>query len=319
MVEAGLLSFRQPEWLWLLVAAPVALLFLIGRERRRRSLADRFVSESLRSGSRLVRSMRPFGLAIALGLGVLGLAGPRWGHETAEVRGNSANRVILLDASNSMLAEDVGTSRLTAAKAIARRIIESHEGRIGMVVFEGTAQIVSPLTTDRDAVLTLLDSIEAGESGEPGSNLSAAIREGLRLVDVRSGEATDFVLISDGEERGGDGEEAAQEAAARKIAIRTVTIGTAAGAAISLHDEKGNPVITRADASVLAEIARASGGRAYVNPFGADAARDLSSGYARGRTAAPEKVSIPIERFQWPLGTALALFFLASLAHRGAE
>lgn len=313
------MSFRDPEWLWLLVALPAVLLLLIARERQRRSLANRFVSESLRRSSQFIRAVRPFLITVALAAAVVAYAGPRWGHETVEVRGSSANRIVVLDASNSMLAEDVGTSRLIAAKAVARRVIQSHEGKVGLIVFEGTPQIVSPLTTDSAAVITLLESIEAGESGEPGSNIGAAIREALKLVDIRNAESTDFVLISDGEERGGDAAEAAQEAAGRKIGVRTVTIGTAAGASIPLHDEGGNAVVTKADAGLMAEIARASGGRAFENPFGADVVRELAAASSRDRNSAAEQVEIPIERFQWPLGAAILFFFAASVTHRGAE
>lgn len=314
------MSFRAPDVLWLLAAVPVVLLLLQARERRRREWAERFVASSLRPSPRWsVRLLRPLVLCVAATLALVALAGPRWGRERIEVRGTAANRVLILDLSNSMLAEDVGTSRLTAAKAIGRRIIDAHEGRVGLVVFEGSAEVISPLTTDRDAVITLLESLEAGETGEPGSSFAAGIREALRLVGERSTEPADFILISDGEERGGQSEQAAGEAAARRVPIRTVTLGQEAGAAIPLRDERGRQVITRADPSAMAAIARATGGVAYHNPFGADALRDLASPPSRSAVGGAEDVEIPLERFQWPLAASLLCFMVASLLHRGAE
>src|SRR5207253_406046 len=73
------------------------------------------------------------------------------------------NRALVVDVSLSMAAEDVGTSRLDAAKAIAKRIIAAHSGRVGLVVFENGADVVSPLTSDGDAVAALVDSLQPGE------------------------------------------------------------------------------------------------------------------------------------------------------------
>jgi Ca-activated chloride channel homolog len=314
-----MVSFRAPEVLWLLAAAPVALLFLQSRESRRLDWTERFAAAAARRPRRSLRLARPAVLAVAFALAVSALAGPRWGRERIEVHGSTANRVLILDISNSMLAEDVGTSRLTAAKAIGRRIIDEHQGRIGLVVFEGAAEIISPLTTDGEAVVTLLESLEAGETGEPGSSFAAGIREALRLVNDRPSEPADFILISDGEERGGQSGPAAQEAAARAVRIRTVMLGQPAGASIPIRDEQGRQVVTSADPSTLAAIARATGGRAYENPFGADALRDLAGPPARTAAAGAEEVEIPIERFQWPLAASLGLLLLGSLLHRGAE
>ena len=106
--------------------------------------------------------------------------------------------MILLDTSMSMDAEDVGTSRLAAARALSRRVLSSEQGRAGLVVFEGSAEIVSPLTDDLEAVATLVESIGAGELPEAGSNLGNAIETGLS-VSVRGGDAvSSMLLISDG-------------------------------------------------------------------------------------------------------------------------
>src|SRR5204863_228679 len=78
--------------------------------------------------------------------GVVAAAGPEAGYTVVPVEQRESNRVLVVDVSLSMLARDVGTSRLDAAKAIARRIIAAHQGRIALVVFEQGADVIAPLT-----------------------------------------------------------------------------------------------------------------------------------------------------------------------------
>ena len=67
--------------------------------------------------------------AIAILFAIFAIAGPSIGFVTMPFADREANRVVAIDVSNSMLAEDVGTSRLAAAKAIATRMIDAYDGR----------------------------------------------------------------------------------------------------------------------------------------------------------------------------------------------
>src|SRR5213595_2827756 len=130
------ITFATPHLLWLALVVPIALLLLAARERQRVAAARRFVSERLRGVANPARVLRPFLLGLALIAGVIAVAGPRAGFTVVPVEQRESNRVLVIDVSLSMLAEDVGTSRLDAAKAVAKRIIAAHQGRIGLVIFE---------------------------------------------------------------------------------------------------------------------------------------------------------------------------------------
>src|SRR3954463_9650271 len=138
------ISFRLPQMLWLALAVPLALIFFIARERQRLRIARRFVSERLRGVANPVRSFRPWFVALSLLGCVIALAGPEAGFRTVPIEQRESNRVIVIDVSLSMNAQDVGTSRLDAAKAIAKRIIDAQQGRVGLVVFESAAGGVAP-------------------------------------------------------------------------------------------------------------------------------------------------------------------------------
>jgi Ca-activated chloride channel family protein len=317
------MMFRDVRWLWLLAAAPPAMMLFVSRERLRSRLARRFVAERLRGATNAVRPLRPWLVSAAVVLAVVALAGPSMGFVTVPFVDREANRVIAIDVSNSMLAEDAGTSRLAAAKAIAKRLIDAWDGRVALVVFESRAEVVAPLTSDSDAVDSLLESIAAGEIGDPGSDLGTALTASLKLVEADPGSKADVVIISDGEDQGARLQDAIRAARARNVSVSTIMIGSQQGSTIptesgDLRDESGQTVTTYARPETLESIAASTGGVFLAKPFAEHALDKLlvarSFGAAKQRT-----VRIPVDRYQWPLAAALLLFFLGSIAHRGAE
>jgi Ca-activated chloride channel family protein len=317
------MTFRATAILWLLAAVPAAALFLVVRERLRTRIARRFASERLRGVTMPARSLRPWLLATALLLALLALAGPSAGFTLVPVIARESNRVLVMDVSNSMAATDVGTSRLGAAKAVAMRLAEAQEGRVALVVFEGTPEVVAPLTTDAAAVIALLDTLGPGEIGEPGSDLGNAIVAALRLAESEPGQSTDIVVLSDGEDQGAHVREAVQRAKTRGVKISTVVVGSGQGSTIPtgrgpLRDTNGEVVTTFARTDVMEEIAQETGGLMLQNPF---AERALDPLAARGsRTTRREThTRVPVDRYQWPLAFAFAAIFAGSLLNRGAE
>jgi Ca-activated chloride channel family protein len=318
-----MITFASPHLLWLAAAVPLVLLFLLARERRRVAAARRFISERLRGVANPARALRPLLLALALLAGVVAIAGPQRGFTVVPVEQRESNRVLVIDVSLSMLAEDVGTSRLDAAKAIAKRIIAAHQGRIALVIFEAGADVAAPLTTDDEAIAALLDSISAGEIGLPGSDAGAALAKAAKLLEGDATHPGDIVLISDGEDQGARTDEELRKLAARGVAVSAISVGTTTGGTIPdpesrgpLRDDNGEIVTTSANPETLRRIAAATGGRFFDNPFAEHALDPLA---ASGGTLRRTTVRVPVERYQWPLGFAVLFLFLGSLLNRGAE
>jgi Ca-activated chloride channel homolog len=308
--------------LWLLALVPFALAFLVTRERLRTRIARRFTSERLRGAAMPARKLRPWLLGLGLSLALIALAGPYAGFTVVPVIAREANRVLVMDVSNSMGAEDVGTSRLSAAKALAMRLAEAQQGRIALIVFEGAPEVVSPLTTDADAVVALIDTVVPGEVGQPGSDVGSAIIAALRLIESDLVRRADIVVLSDGEEQGARVGDAVRQAKTRGIEVSTIMIGSGAGSTIPtangpLRDANGETVTTYARTEVLAEIARETGGRALENPFAARALDSIAGGEAA--TERETQARVPVDRYQWPLALAFLMVFAGSLLNRGAE
>ncbi|HWI57674.1 MAG TPA: hypothetical protein VNZ22_10640, partial [Bacillota bacterium] len=105
--------FAEPEWLWLAVLGPLALIALqrysawARRKQLARIAAPECVRELTRSHSPARRAIKNTLLVLALaGMG-LALARPQWGEqaETSHLLGHDV--VFLLDCSRSMLATDI--------------------------------------------------------------------------------------------------------------------------------------------------------------------------------------------------------------------
>lgn len=318
------LTFRDTRFLWLLALAPAVVVWLLWREQVRVDAARRLVSERLRGSENTVRFVRPWLLALALVAGTIALAGPQYGWRTMPVNVAESNRYFVLDVSSSMDARDTGASRLDLGRSLLQQLIAGESGRVGLVIFEKDASIVSPLTTDTSAVVSLLETVRSGETDSPGSDIGNAVLAALRNSDTATGEAIDIVLVSDGEDQGKGISTAVAESKRRGVRVHTVLLGTKEGATIPsefgpLQDENGREIVTKASGDTLRQLSAATGGRFVENPLSSHAISSMQE-TLRGAAAtrAERELRVPLERFEWPLGAALAALLLAALVNRGA-
>ena len=325
-METSALTFARPEWLHALWLLPLGAALFWWAEQRRRALISRIVAPKLRS--LLAGSTSPFRrwLRAACVLGALGLlavtlAGPQLGYDTLEVPHRGRDVIIAMDVSRSMLATDVAPTRLQRAKLLAEDLVgELGSDRLGLVAFAGSAFLQAPLTLDHGAVLAAVDELDTDLIPKGGTNIAAAIRACEEAFGKAEGFSRAIVIISDGEELDADGLEAARQAGAAGIRIFTVGVGSEEGSEIPLgpgefvRDQSGKVVQSRLDAARMREIAEVTGG--FYVPLDEDAARLLSTD-GIGRMQEVEMSASasrrPIERYQWPLGAAVALLCLQAL------
>src|SRR4249920_3117349 len=140
-----MIEFARPMWLWGLAALPVLATLMLFTARRRRSALASFVSaeleEALAPGYSWRRQLaRGFLRLGAFAFLVMAAAGPRFGSQLVKVERQGIDLVIALDASLSMLAEDVAPDRMEAAKREISDQIGGLKGdRVGLVAFSGEA------------------------------------------------------------------------------------------------------------------------------------------------------------------------------------
>lgn len=126
------------------------------------------------------------------------LAGPTWSKLPQTVQKKINARVILLDLSLSMLAEDIKPSRLTRAQHKLKDILDqSEEGLTGLIVYAGTSHVVSPLTDDTHTILSMIMSLSPEIMPIKGSDPAAAVEKASTLLQQAGITEGQILLITD--------------------------------------------------------------------------------------------------------------------------
>lgn len=279
------LGFAQPLFLLsmavgLLVGA-LALAHALRRRRRVHAAISARLAGALAPGVSTARPALQASL-YTVGLLLFGfcLAQPQCGEKAELTKRRGIDVVVALDASKSMLARDVQPSRLDRARLELSTLLDGLKGdRVAVVAFAGDAFIQCPLTSDYAAAKLFLRAINPDDMPQGGTNIGAALTLSKQVLESADRGAKDKVvlLISDGEDLGGDVEEgitAMKEASAKVFAIG---IGSEQGEPIPnlnkagevvgyKKDSDGSTVLTRLDRAGLLRIAEGTGGEFFHQP-----------------------------------------------------
>ena len=149
-----MLNFAQAQYLLLLFLIPVFFIIqaviLKLRARRIRKFGDEaLVSRLMPSYSKGKVWVRLVLFSIGFFFFVIGLSRPQIGAKLKEHETKGAEIMIVLDVSNSMLAEDYSPNRLERAKLAISRIVDRlRDDRIGLILFAGDSFVQLPIPTD---------------------------------------------------------------------------------------------------------------------------------------------------------------------------
>jgi len=317
-----------------LLLAVLAIGALVLAVRRRAARSATLISPALAAKAGLVRAGRfPAATGLLVLLSILGLgaalARPRWGRttETAERRGTDV--VLVVDTSASMRAADVSPSRFALARQAAQSLLSRlGSDRAALIACEGEAQALVPLTLDAAAVGLFLDAMEPGMGPKPGTSIASGLAAAADLFPAGSAGGKNVVVFSDGEDLEGGVNAAIARAKAEGITVHTVFVGAVNGSGAPVpdldaagrtsgfkSDEKGQPVLSKADPDLLRRLAAETGGSfTVVSPGRTDlegVARQIDLGARRPMSEV--LVTSLEERFQIPLGVAVAALGLLLL------
>jgi Ca-activated chloride channel homolog len=259
-------SFVSPAWLAALALIPAAIIASIVARRRARRYAIRFPAVSTlqlaaAGGGPAWHRWVPVALVLAAAAALaLALARPQLSYSEA-VR--AASVVLVADESGSMAATDVRPSRLAAAERAANTFIDElpAQARVGAVAFSSAPNAVQAPTLDHNAARALINAQTADGSTATGEALQLALSLLHHKRSAHKGAA--IVLVSDGAANAGvSAISVARQAAAEKIPIYTVALGTPGGT-LPNPEPFAPPLAVPPDPQLMRQIAAVSHGQEF--------------------------------------------------------
>lgn len=323
------MRFATPEYFIGLLIIVVLAVFAFWSARKKQRLLGIFAEKKLLTG--LIRNYSPrrrrYKTAfffLALIILVFAMARPQFGTHMELVKRVGQDVMIVIDVSNSMLAEDMRPNRLERAKQEVRGLLDRLEGdRVGIVAFAGAAFIQCPLTLDYSAARLFLDIIDVDLIPQPGTNLPEAISVAADGFNVQERKHKVMIVITDGEDFGEGLDQAIEEAKLAGVRIYTIGIGRPDGEPIPIRNQRGEMigykkdsngelVLTRLDEVTLKQVATATDGKYYHASAGEIALDEIYADISQmEKKELEERLMTQYEdRFQYIL--PLAIIFLAA-------
>jgi len=253
LLSYGLWKNHQQKNGWSALCDPALLSYLVGNTTEQAKRSKLWLSALISAGC----------------IAIVALAGPVWKQLPQPLFQAQSAMVIVLDLSRSMDAEDLKPSRLIRAKQKVQDILAARvEGQTGLIVFAGSAFDVVPLTTDNQAILSLLASLDTSMMPAQGSMASEGLKHALAMLQRGAIHAGSVVMLCDGIDT--NAIPAAQALSEAGHLLSVLAVGTTDGAPISaankqgsggfLKDSSGNIVVARVHDEQLSALASAGDG-----------------------------------------------------------
>lgn len=271
-----MIKFAHNEYLILLVSILLftALFWLYRLWYRKvgKRFGDKKVISNLMPEASSSKSLFKFILIIvATFFFVIGIIDPQIGSKLENVKREGIDLYLVLDVSNSMLAEDIKPNRLERSKLAISTLVDNLQGdRVGIIIFAGNAYKQLPLTTDYSAAKLFLSAVDTKIVPTQGTAIGEAIDMAtLSFGDTEHNKA--IIVITDGENHEDDAIDAATKAYELGINVFTIGMGLPEGAPIPIYnsygtqtgfkkDKNNTTVITKLNEDMLRQIAAAGGG-----------------------------------------------------------
>lgn len=264
--------FEQPTYLYLLLLLPLLVgLYYYAQYSYKKALKTYGDPELVENLMPTVSKFRPavkFWILFAVvGLFSFLLARPQFGTklETSDRKGIEV--MIVLDISNSMLAQDVSPSRLARSKMVISKLVDKLQNdKIGLIVFAGDAFTQLPITNDFVSAKMFLDYITPSFIERQGTDIGKAVNLAMHSFTSQDKVGKTIIIITDGEDHTPGSIEAVKNAAKNGIQVNVMGIGSLEGSPIPiknqdfLKDKDGNVVVTKLNEEMAQEIAKAGNG-----------------------------------------------------------
>jgi len=258
-------SFRfERAWAALLfLAIPLVLAahYLQDQAKPRLQVSRGFDMGRLKPGYRVWLKGSAIGMRVtALTLITFGLMGPQSIHARSSASTEGIDIVLVLDMSLSMQAADIEPNRFDATKETVLDFISRRpDDRIGAVVFGRDAYTLLPLTTDKEALRSVISDLELELIDGRGTAIGNATGTALNRLRNSNAKSKVVILLTDGDSNAGNvsPDQAAELAATMEVNVFTVLMGQTGEARVQRGvDLFGRALFDRGNFPVNPELLR---------------------------------------------------------------
>jgi len=240
------ISFANPQFFWLLLLLPVAMLWYIFK-RREQSASLKISSIKGFSKGGILPKLRPVLFAmrlLALSAIIVAMARPQTEDISTRTKTTKGIDIVMaIDVSSSMLAKDLKPYRLAALKKVAADFInERPNDRIGLVAYAGESYTKTPITSDKSIVLRALDEITYGQLND-GTAIGMGLATSVNRLKESKALSKVIILLTDGVNNSGFIEPQTAADLAVEFGIKTYTIG------LGTNGNAMSPIAYNADGS----------------------------------------------------------------------
>ncbi len=252
--------FEHLEFFWFFFVVPLIIIlhFYTLKKVKAKALAFANFDAIARVTGKQVftKNLVPLYLRVsAFVLIVLALASPIFEYVTSQA---SADYVLAIDSSSSMLANDYNPNRFMAAKEAAKSFVNLvPEGtKIGIVSFAGTSFVELGMQELKSEIIGAIDMISIKEVG--GTDIGSSLISAANLLE-QAKKAKVIILLTDGRSNVGiQPEDAVDYANKKNVVIHAIGIGTKEGGTF-----EGLDIVSTVDEETLQSIANSTSGRYY--------------------------------------------------------
>jgi Ca-activated chloride channel family protein len=274
-LQARSFRFERPYAVALLAAAPLVLLvrgYLRRRRSPRLSVSMGRELQALQGGYRVwLSACLTAARVLAVTLLAIGLMGPQSIHARNRTDVEGIDIVLTLDLSLSMQAADIKPNRFVATQEVVDDFIRRRPNdRIGAVVFGRDAFTLLPLTTDHQALRTMITELELNLIDGRGTAIGNGIGVAINRLRKSTAKSRVVILATDGDSNSGNVSpvQAAEFAKALGIKVYTILMGSSEEAPVQTgQDLFGRPVFDRGNFPInpelLKQVASQTGGEAF--------------------------------------------------------
>ncbi|MBI3510096.1 MAG: VWA domain-containing protein [Bacteroidetes bacterium] len=207
----------------------------------------------------------------AIVLLIMAFARPQSKSEFKRSHGEGIDIMLAIDVSPSMNAIDISPTRMIAAKTQAERFIDARpDDRIGVVIFSAETFTLCPLTSDHEALKTMIETMDPATL-EMGTAIGMGLAKCVERLKDSKAKSKVIILLTDGENNAGIIAPLDAGKLAKTYNIRVYTIGLGANSGKVLAPVTQNPDGTFVqqyqdvdiDEATLMNIAKNTGGKYF--------------------------------------------------------